>query len=72
MTAPYKRGVEQFISHFKGEAISLDKVASTLHRKILRATALDPLARAAYGSSGNRQRFTKLIRELSDGQNVSA
>lgn len=65
MSAPYRREVEQFIDHFKQEAVSLEKVASPLHRKILYATALDPLARAAYGPSFNRHRFTRLVRELS-------
>jgi hypothetical protein len=65
MTAPYKRQVEQFIDHFEREANSVRKVVSPLHRRILCATALDPLARAAFGPGFNRDRFTKLIRELS-------
>lgn len=65
MSAPYTRQIEQFIEHFEREAASVQKVVSPLHRKILCATALDPLARAAFGPGFNRDRFTRLIRELS-------
>lgn len=66
MPAPYKRAVEQFIDHFDQEAVALRRSGSPLHRKILYATALDPLARAAYGPRlSNRDRLTRLIRELS-------
>lgn len=65
MSAPYKREIEQFIDHFRREAESLRQVASPLHRKILYATLLDPLARAAYGHGPNRARITRLVRELS-------
>lgn len=66
MTAPYKRHVEQFIGHFDEAANALRRPGPPLHRKILYATALDPLARAAYGSTlGNKARFTRLVRELS-------
>lgn len=74
MTAPYKSDVDRFIAHFKGEMESVGKVVSPFHRKVLYATALDPLARAAYGSGGNRDRLTRLVRELSgweDSERVS-
>ena len=53
---------------------SVGNVVSPFHRKILYATALDSLARAAYGSGGNRDRLTRLIREISgweDSERVS-
>lgn len=66
MTAPYKLPIEQFIRHFDEAANALQCPGSPLHRKILYSTALDPLARAAYGASlGNKARFTRLVRELS-------
>ncbi|MBL0244745.1 MAG: hypothetical protein WBC08_17155 [Rhodoferax sp.] len=74
MTAPYKSEVDGFIAHFEGVMESVGGVASPLHRKILYATALDPLARAAYGYKGNRDRLTQLIRDLSkwtDSERVS-
>ena len=70
MTAPYKNEVDRFIAHFKGELKSVRGVTAPLHRKVLYATALDPLARAAYGSkSGHRDRLTRMIRDLSGWQN---
>ena len=75
MPAPYKFAVEQFIDYFEQEAAALRRTGSPLHRKILYAAALDPLARAAYGPRiGNRERLTRLIRELSGwahSENVS-
>ena len=67
MSAPYKSEVDLFIDHFNQQVTVLHSVGgSPLHRKILYVTALDPLARAAYGPKlGNKQRITKLIRELS-------
>ncbi len=75
MPAPYKHEVERFIQHFRTEADKLRQPGLPLHKKILYATALDPLARAAYGSGGgHRARLTRLIRELSgwsDAERVS-
>lgn len=74
MTAPYKSEVDRFIAHFKGETESVRTVVSPFHRKVLYATALDALARAAYGSGGNKDRLTRLVRELSgweDSERVS-
>ena len=74
MTAPYKREVERFMAHFKSEVESVASVVSPFHRKILYATLLDPLARAAYGSGGNKDRVTRLVRDLSgwkDSERVS-
>lgn len=66
MPAHYKREIEQFVSYFQREADELKRGMTPLHRKILYATALDTLARAAYGGNiGNRARMTRLIRELS-------
>jgi hypothetical protein len=65
MPAPYKRAVEQFVEHFHQEAKAI-RAGLPLHRKVLYATALDALARAAFGPTlGNRERITRLIRELS-------
>jgi hypothetical protein len=65
MSAPYKREIRRFIDHFRDEVAAIGNIASPLHRGILLAIALDPLARAAYGPGLNRDRFTRLIRELS-------
>jgi hypothetical protein len=66
MTAPYKHEVEKFINYFEDQAVAIAGVKTPLHRIILYTTALDPLARAAYGAGlTHRARIIKLINELS-------
>jgi hypothetical protein len=59
--------VTQFVKYFRGHAATLNAVSPLLYRKILYATALEPLARAAFGESDNhRSRITRLLDELTD------
>lgn len=60
-------GIKQFIEHFRDQATELSQVKPLVYRKILYATALDPIARAAFGKAdGNRARILKLINELTE------
>lgn len=57
----------QFVGYFRDHITDLGKVFPLLYRKILYATALDPLARAAFGvADGHRRRIIRLIDELAD------
>ena len=59
--------ITQFIEYFRGHIADLDAVLPLLYRKILYATALDPLARAAFGATDNhRKRIIRLVDELID------
>ena len=61
----YRFEVDQFLAHFVSQAEDISKVVSPFHRKMLYASAFDPLARAAYGKSGTQgERFVKLIRDV--------
>jgi hypothetical protein len=57
--------IVQFIGHFESQVPLIEAVQSPHLRKVLYATAMGPLARAAYGSGlGNRARFVKMIENL--------
>jgi hypothetical protein len=57
--------VEQFIGYFLSEIDRIESVENLMYKKILYATVLDPLARAAFGSSiSHRRRITRLLEEL--------
>lgn len=57
--------IAQFIQYFRDRIPALEKVEPIFYRKILYATALDPLARAAFGAVGkHRARNLRLIDEL--------
>lgn len=57
--------VENFIGHFRRQASSIGGVTDPLFRQILAATALDPLARAAYGKpKRHRDNLQRLVEEL--------
>jgi hypothetical protein len=61
----HRLAITEFIEHFRGHAEMLNAVTPNLYRKILYATALDPLGRAAFGGTethGNR--ITRLLDEL--------
>ena len=61
----YGLKVDQFLGHFVSQAKDIGKVVSPFHRKMLYASAIDPLARAAYGTIGtHRDRFVRLIRDV--------
>ncbi len=70
--APKKTGVSRFVAHFQSQVKSLEQVESLMLRKLLYATALDPLARAAFGNIGHRTRMVRLIDELTtwDGREL--
>jgi len=75
MTKPYRLSIQQFIHHFQHQGVMIGDVASELHRKILYASALDPLARAVYGKSGDhRARLVNLVAlqtDWSDANRIS-
>lgn len=75
MTHPYKFNVELFIDHFRRERQAISEVSLELHRKILYCSALDPLARAAFGKiGGHRSRMVDLLinhTDWSDSRRVS-
>lgn len=48
--------ITQFIEYFRGHIADLDAVLPLLYRKILYATALDPLARAAFGATDSHRK----------------
>jgi len=56
--------IEQFIDYFQSQVVSIESVKNPMYRKLLYATALDPLARAAFGNIGHRQRIVRLLDEL--------
>ena len=61
----YGLKVDQFLGHFVSQAKDIGTVVSPFHRKMLYASAFDPLARAAYGTIGtHRDRFVRLIRDV--------
>jgi hypothetical protein len=59
--------IEQFIEYFRDQEALISLVQSILYRKIIYATALDPIARAAFGKVGkHRARSLRLIDELTN------
>lgn len=61
----YRSGVDQFLGHFLAQAKDIGQVSSPFHRKVLYAAAFEPLARAAYGTTGtHRDRFVRLLRDV--------
>jgi hypothetical protein len=64
MVSAYKDAVDQFVAYFRDQSSSIANVTVPMYRKVLYATALDPLARAAFGNIGHRERIVRLIHEL--------
>jgi hypothetical protein len=64
MVSAYRESVDQFIEYFRDQTRSIESVVVPMYRKVLYATALDPLARAAFGNIGHRERIARLIDEL--------
>lgn len=58
--------IARFIAHFESQSTDIEAVESLMLRKLLYATALDPLARAAFGNIGHRKRITRLLDELTN------
>lgn len=59
--------IQQFVGYFRDQDASISPVQPILYRKILYATAFDPIARAAFGKVGNhRSRSLRLINELTN------
>jgi hypothetical protein len=57
--------IANFIGHFRRQATSIADVTDPLFRQLLAASALDPLARAAYGKPRrHRDNLQRLIEEL--------
>jgi len=56
--------IERFTSHFAGQIQKIEAVSELPYRKMLYSAALDPLARAAYGNRGHRDRVVQLIDDL--------
>lgn len=61
-----KTSIDTFIDHFQGQVAAIESVPSPMLRKLVYLTALDPLARAAFGNIGHRERITKLISQLTN------
>ena len=59
--------IEQFVEHFQNQEVVISSVQPILYRKIIYATALDPIGRAAFGKvGGHRDRSLRLVRELTN------
>lgn len=59
--------IEQFVEYFRDQESLISPVQPILYRKIIYATALDPIARAAFGKVGrHRARSLRLIDELTN------
>lgn len=57
--------VDQFLYHFRSQIPLIESVDNLTYRKLLYATALEPLARAAFGKNeGHRSRIVRFIDEL--------
>lgn len=57
--------MDQFIEYFKAQKRKIELVEPIMYRKVLYATALDPLARAAFGTGEkHRTRIVKLVSEI--------
>ena len=62
MTKPYRDSIENFMAHFRRQCEEIAEVQSQFHRTVLYTTALDPLARAAYGKAKPREHRANLVR----------
>jgi hypothetical protein len=61
--------IQGFIEYFESQTAQINTVKPLLFRKILCAAALDPLARAAFGTNnGHHKRMIRLIDELTSWQ----
>lgn len=59
--------IQQFIGYFKNQQTDISAVKPILYRKIIYATALDPIARVAFGKIGkHRARSLRLIDRLTN------
>lgn len=59
--------IEHFIDYFQKQKINISTIQSILCRKIIYVTALDTIARAAFGkASTNHDRYIKLLNELTN------
>jgi len=57
--------IRQFVDYFRGQEAAIAAVQPILFRKLLYVAALDPIARAAFGTAdGHRGRNVRLIDEL--------
>lgn len=60
----HRDAITKFVQYFQDQLGNIEKVSPLLFRKIL-YTALDPIARAAFGATNShRKRVTRLIDEL--------
>ena len=59
-----KPAIDRFLSSFESQENDIAAVKSPTLRKLLYTTALDPLARAAYGNIGHHERLVRLLDEL--------
>lgn len=59
--------IQHFVAYFRHQGIDISAVLPIVYRKIIYATALDPMARAAFGKTDNhRTRSVRLIDELTN------
>ncbi|BCO29707.1 hypothetical protein MIZ03_4631 [Rhodoferax lithotrophicus] len=59
--------IEQFVEYFQDQKALISQVQPNLYRKVIYATALDPIARAAFGKVGqHRAKSLRLIDELTN------
>jgi hypothetical protein len=59
--------IEQFVGYFRDQETVILSVQPIMYRKIIYATALDPIARAAFGKvDKHRRRSLRLIDELTN------
>lgn len=56
--------IERFIEYFRDQKTKIEIIQPLAYRKILYATALDPLARAAFGTASSHR--SRILRLLSD------
>ncbi|MFC7519047.1 hypothetical protein ACFQUU_29015 [Herbaspirillum sp. GCM10030257] len=57
--------IDKFVDYFHEQGLKIDQVNSLLYRKVLYATALDPVARAAFGNEEtHRNRVCRVLAEL--------
>jgi hypothetical protein len=55
---------EQYVSYFREQLFSIDRLQTRLHKKILLVIILDSLSRARYPSiQGVKERFVKMVTE---------
>jgi len=60
----YRQEIDHFVDYFESQLDRIESVEDRTFRKLLYATAMDPLARAAFGKIGNRTGIVRLIEQL--------